>query len=197
MPERLQIGHQLHVVTPGVGIQLQDILAVERAAPLANTRMMRKHKGVLGVELENVRLVEAELIHQQLECLQCGHLAARDIQHQTAVTQRRPVADVHCGPLMAFDPRDLTQSLHCQVESQRALPASQDSLRRNVHKVCLLPVAGHFLVPAQMTVKKGLCGLIVGDQQYDIVDARGSSGLDDGQAQTRCLQDLLSKAARC
>ena len=77
MAEGLQIRHQLNLTLPRVGIEFQDVVAVKRTAAQSDAWMMRKNEGVLGIELEHVDLVEAELINQEPERFESRHFAAR------------------------------------------------------------------------------------------------------------------------
>ena len=93
--ERLQIGHQLDIMLATGHVQFQDILAAQGTAAGPNLGMARELEGMLGIELQDIELVVAQLLGQMLERVQPGHFAPGDVEHQATAGERGPVPNGH------------------------------------------------------------------------------------------------------
>ncbi|GBD18454.1 hypothetical protein HRbin27_00951 [bacterium HR27] len=126
--ERLEVGDELDVPLAAVAIDGADVIRGQRVAPGSDLGMTGERERMLDIKLKVVVLEVGEEIDELEERLASRHLAARDIEHDTAAGEHGPVDEGDGGKAPSVGPDELANGLTPVEQACRSIRSEDESL---------------------------------------------------------------------
>ena len=172
--QRLDAGHQLHAQRGGIRVQPAQLCLRVAAAQIAEGRILRHLKGVLGVEHQQVHAQRGDPVDRAAHGLHLHHGAAGHVQHHAARFEAALLADLLRRPALAHGAREqekpARQGVDVVCRDGRAVRPEADDQR-------ILPACGHGDGPGERYAGDGFDPFA---RQADLIRTQHGRYLRDG-----------------